>query len=224
MEGVEPFGLDYQSSARHERLKTVSGRPLAERSPMCSKPLGAIRDETPALWTRVPARSTAAPLGRTAMSSEARRPDSLARTRPPGAALSRSGLSRTLPEVGDTRGGRDRTHARTPWAPRCCSRSRIAFSRRTSRKTARNKSQRNSCQLPGQAPGSTTSARREDGPAHRRADALCRSRRVVRGVVTLEDECHRRAADPGPGPSGGVSQVPTRPAVGHAASPQRPPS
>ena len=56
MEGVEPFGLDYQSSARHERLKTVSGRPLAERSPMCSKPLGAIRDETPALWTRVPAR------------------------------------------------------------------------------------------------------------------------------------------------------------------------
>ena len=183
MEGVEPFGLDYQSSARHERLKTVSGRPLAERSPMCSKPLGAIRDETPALWTRMPARSTAAPLGRTAMSSEARRPDSLARTRPPGAALSRSGLSRTLPEVGDTRGGRDRT----PLAPRRCSRSRIAFSRRTSRKAARNKPQRNSCQLRAQAPESTTSVWREDGPAHGGADALCRGRRVVRRIVALED-------------------------------------
>ena len=113
---------------------------------------------TPALWTRVPPGCAAAPLGRTAMSREARRPDSLARTRPPGAALSRSGLSRALPEVGDTRGGRDRTHARTRLAPRRCNRSRIAFSRRTSRKAARNKPQRNSCQLLGQPPGSTASS------------------------------------------------------------------
>ena len=129
------------------------------------------------------------------MSLEARRPGPLARTRPPGAALSRSGLSRALPEVGDTRGGRDRTHVRTPLAPRRCSRSRIAFSRRTSRKAARNKPQRNSCQLRAQAPESTTSVWREDGPAHGGADALCRGRRVVRRIVALEDGGRSRAAD-----------------------------
>jgi len=100
---------------------------------MCGKPERQPRSGTPALRTRVPPGCVAAPLGRTAMSLETRGSN-----------------------VGDTRGGRDRTHARTRLAPRRCSRSRIAFSRRTSRKGARNKPQRISCQLPRQAPGSTT--------------------------------------------------------------------
>ena len=100
---------------------------------MCGKPERQPRSGTPALRTRVPPGCVAAPLGRTAMSLETRGSN-----------------------VGDTRGGRDRMHARTRLAPRRCSRSRVAFSRRTSRKGARNKPQRISCQLPRQAPGSTT--------------------------------------------------------------------
>jgi hypothetical protein len=84
--------------------------------------------------------------------SESSKAGFLARTRPPGAAnLSRSGLRRALPEAGDTRRGRDRMHARTRWAPRSCSRSSIAFSRRTSRKAARNKPQTISCQAGARA-------------------------------------------------------------------------
>ena len=41
MEGVEPFGLDYQSSARHERLKTVSGRPRRRAEPDVQQAGGA---------------------------------------------------------------------------------------------------------------------------------------------------------------------------------------
>ena len=142
------LGLDLQSSARPERVRTVSGRSLRRAEPDVRQTGGAIPGgEHLRCGTQALPGCTAAPLGRTAMSLEARRPDSLARTRPPGAAnLRPSGLRVALPEVGDARGGRDRMHARTRWAPRSCSRSRIAFSRRTSRKGARNKPQTISCQ------------------------------------------------------------------------------
>lgn len=56
------------------------------------------------------------------------------------------GLRLAHPEVGNGRGERDLTHARTRWAPRTCNRSTVAFSRRTSREGARNKPQTISCQ------------------------------------------------------------------------------
>lgn len=125
-----------QTSARHRAVRTVDGRSLRRAEPDVRQTDGGNPErERPRCGTRVLPGVTAAPLGRTAMSLERRRPDSLARTRPPGVTGSDAprGLRLAHPEVGDGRGERDRTPARTRWAPRTCNRSTVAFSRRTSR-------------------------------------------------------------------------------------------
>lgn len=102
------------------------------------------------------AGGTAAPLGRTAMShggSKAGFP----RENPASGSgsLRREGLSRTLPAVGARCGDRDRTRARTRSASSAGDRSRIAFSRRTSQKSARDKPECLSCQPGAQLHGRT---------------------------------------------------------------------
>ena len=78
-----------------------------------------------------------------------------------GAALSRRSEPGS-PGSRRFRGGRDRTHARARWAPRPCSRSSVAFSRRTSRKGSANKPQTNSCQLLRPSSSERLATRRAD--------------------------------------------------------------
>jgi len=120
--------LAMSSENRQRPSSSPSGARCAETAG-CDPGRGRPRCET-----RVLDREHCGAAGRTAISLESRRPDSLARIRPPEAPLRPWSLSLALPEVGDIRKERDRTHARTRPAPSTSDRSRIAFSRRTSRK------------------------------------------------------------------------------------------
>jgi len=137
-------------------LKTVSGRPLRRAEPDARQTgtRGQVRNtravDAGASWMRCGAAEAHRHVSG---SSKAGLPRENPASR--SSTLRRTGLREALPEVGDTRKGRGRTDARARWAPRTCIRSSVAFSRRTSRKGARNKPQRNSCQLPGQLSGTT---------------------------------------------------------------------